>query len=95
MAGKFLKGLAIAAGTGLGIACCLESGNRRLDRLEARVSAPEALPAPAGGSISLAELDLRIGAIERRVESVEAALAAFERTIDSRIALRLSVLKRR
>jgi hypothetical protein len=95
MAGKFLKGLAIAAGTGLGIACCLESGKRRVDRLEARMSAAGALPAPADGSLFLAELDLRMGAIERRIESMEAALAAFERTIDSRIALRLSALKRR
>ena len=30
-----------------------------------------------------------------KVNGPEAALAAFERTIDSRIALRLSVLKRR
>jgi hypothetical protein len=95
MANKFLKGLAIAAGTGLGIACCLESGNRRPDRLEARMSPAGALPAPAADSIVLAELDLRIGAMERRIESMEAALATFERTIDSRISLRLSVLKRR
>jgi hypothetical protein len=111
MAGKILKGLAVAAGTGLVIAFGSGRSRRetsteplldRLENIEARVSAVEARFAEAAKEVpAILEsiLGPHVEGIRARLhaemlESVETTLTRFERTIDSKVSLRMATIEK-
>ena len=129
MASKILKGLAVAAGTGLAIGfggkrrtqaismndsseniLAIEPFLDRLDRIESRMSAVEARPVTNIEALQAqvarevpALLESLLGShlddVRTRLqaemrESVQAALASFEQTLDDKISLRTTALEK-
>ena len=102
MAGKILKGLAIAAGVGIGISLTTSARKRqpdevldRLDKIESRLTALETgLPAMLDSILAPRIEDLRTRLQNETQQRVDEMLAEFERNIGDAVSSRLSVLER-